>query len=313
MNKDFKIFAAPLQGFTEAPWRIAHNEVFGGTDAYYTPFVRVDKGRLRNKDMRDVAPVSCPGLHTVPQIIASEADEFRFLADYIISLGYKEIDLNMGCPFPLIVNRGKGSGLLPETDKIASILDVMGNEYAGIGFSIKMRLGMSSADEWKNVLPLLNDSCVKMVTLHPRIGKQQYKGNVDMESFTRFYNECRKPLVYNGDITGVDDIRSIRQNYPLLEGVMIGRGILANGALASCFKNGSSVDSHELYRMTLKMHELIFSHYSSTIEGGDAQLLQKMKTMWEYWLPDMDKKKRKAILKAGKLDLYLRAVENICY
>lgn len=311
MSTEFKIFAAPLQGFTESPWRIAHNEVFGGVDAYFTPFIRMEKGGLRNKDKRDVAPVE--GIHVIPQIMASEADEFRFLADYLVSLGYNEIDLNMGCPFPLIVNRGKGSGILTDVDKIVSLLEVMGKEYGDIGFSIKMRLGMSSSEDWREVLPVLNESCVKMITLHPRVGKQQYKGNVDMESFAGFYGLCNKPLVYNGDIECVDDIRRIKEFFPLLKGVMTGRGLLADGSLASDFKSDCCIDKDELYRKTIKMHDIIFGYYSSAIEGGEAQLLQKMKTMWEYWLPDMEKKKRKAILKASRLDVYLRAVKETAF
>lgn len=49
-----KLYASPLQGFTEAPWRNIHHELFGGIDAYYTPFVRVEKGEFRNKDIRDI-------------------------------------------------------------------------------------------------------------------------------------------------------------------------------------------------------------------------------------------------------------------
>ena len=310
MNKDFKIFAAPLHGYTESPWRVAHNTVFGGVDAYYTPFVRMEKGGLRNKDKKDVAPVADDNIHIVPQIIASESDEFRFLTDYIVSLGYKEIDLNMGCPFPLIVNRGKGSGMLPHTDRIAAVLDAMAS-YSNIKFSVKMRLGMDSADDWRSVLPLINDSCISRVTLHPRIGKQQYKGTVDMDSFKAFYEQCSKPLVYNGDLMNVEGIRKIQEGFPLLEGVMIGRGLLADGSMASAFKSGVALTEEQLYRKTKELHAMMFRHYSIVIEGGEAQLLQKMKTLWEYWLPDMDKKKRKAILKASKLDLYLRAVESI--
>ena len=58
------------------------------------------------------------------------------------------------------------------------------------------------------------------------------------------------------------------------------------------------------------MHELIYEHYSRIIEGGETQLLAKLKTMWEYLLPDMERKLRKVILKSNRLDTYLRAVEE---
>lgn len=321
-----KIFAAPLQGFTEAAWRNAHHTVFGGVDAYFTPFVRLEKGDLRNKDRRDVDPknnISLPGM-VIPQIIASEPDELTTLADYLVSLGYRMIDVNMGCPFPLIVNQGKGSGILPHPDKVAALVECMADKKFlsdNIKFSIKMRLGHLSPDEWKDLTTILNDSCVSGITLHPRIGKQQYKGSVDLDSFGEFYSAVNKPLIYNGDLCSVDDIRKIISLFPDIKGVMIGRGLLADGGLAAGFKSGCDMDRtelcgtelyrRELYRKTIQMHSLMYQQYRTFIEGGDAQLLQKLKSNWEYWLPDLDKKKRKAILKANKLDVYLNEVNSI--
>lgn len=312
MNKELKIFAAPLQGFTEAAWRVAHNEVFGGVDAYFTPFIRCEKGGLRNKDRREILPENNSGIRLIPQIMASEPEEMKALADYVVSLGYKEVDLNMGCPFPLIANRGKGSGILQYPDKVAVLMDSINTYVAnGVSFSVKMRLGQVSADEWKEILPAINSSEVKMVTLHPRIGKQQYKGDVDIESFVEFYNECSKPLVYNGDLCSVADINKIVEQFPNLYGVMIGRGLLANGDLAAGYKSGLEIKPDELYAKVRRMHSLVYQRYSETIEGGDAQLLLKMKSMWEYWLPELDKKKRKAIHKANKLSVYLNEVEGV--
>ena len=204
MENELKIFAAPLQGFTEAAWRVAHNEVFGGVDAYFTPFIRYEKGGLRNKDRREVLPENNCGIRLIPQIMASEPDEMKALTDFIISLGYKEIDLNMGCPFPLIANRGKGSGILQYPEKVSALMGCI-NEYSanGVSFSVKMRLGQISADEWKEILPALNASEVKMITLHPRIGKQQYKGEVDIKKKRKAIHKANKLSVYLNEVEGV--------------------------------------------------------------------------------------------------------------
>ena len=159
------IYAAPLQGFTETAWRNAHEQSFGGIDAYYTPFIRLEKGVIRNKDKRDVSPDENTVSHLIPQIIASDAEELEQLVVFLLVQGYREIDVNMGCPFPLIVRRGKGSGILPYPEKVAVLLDAM-KRFPEVCFSVKMRLGWEHADEWKQVLPLLNRSCVKQVTLH---------------------------------------------------------------------------------------------------------------------------------------------------
>lgn len=308
MRQGLKIDVAPLQGFTEAAWRNAHAEVFGGIDTYYTPFVRLEKGEVRNKDRRDVAPERNRVAHLIPQVIASCPEELVALVDFLAAQGYREIDLNMGCPFPLIVNRGKGSGLLPYPERVEALLEAL-RAYPDVAFSVKMRLGWQEADEWKRLLPLLNRSCVRKVTLHPRIGKQQYKGSVDLEAFAAFYEACELPLVYNGDLVSLEDMERVAERFPRLDGLMVGRGLLANPSLAAAFREGAAWDTERLYTKVKDMHNRIFEAYEYSIEGGEAQLLQKMKTLWEYLLPDLDKKRRKAILKSARLEGYLQAVE----
>ena len=309
MKQELLVYSAPLQGFTEAAWRNAHAQVFGGVTSYYTPFVRLEKGDIRNKDRREVSQRLNQVDHLVPQLIASEPDEFDFLIHYLISEGYHEVDLNMGCPFPLLTKRAKGSGILAHPEKVALLLAVM-DRYPAITFTVKMRLGFMDSDEWKALLPLLNASSVRQVTLHPRIGKQQYKGSVDMDAFAAFYDSCQLPLVYNGDLTTLTQIQDIISQFPRLKGIMLGRGLLADPSLALAVQTGSLMDEATLYAKVLEMHQLLFETYSQQIEGGDAQLLQKMKTVWDYLLPQLEKKARKAIVKSTRLDQYLSNVNS---
>ena len=279
------IYAAPLQGFTEVAWRNAHAQCLGGVDAYYTPFVRLEKGEIRNKDRRDVSPEENTVPRLVPQVIASDPEELKVLTDFLASQGYREIDVNMGCPFPLIVRRGKGAGILSSPEKVEALLEMM-KVFPEIRFSVKMRLGGQDAEEWKALVPLLNRSCVTQVTLHPRIGKQQYKGAVDREAFRAFYEACERPLVYNGDLLTVADIREVLEAFP---------------RLALAFREGE-LSENELKARVAQMHRQMYLYYHRVIEGGEAQLLAKLKTCWEYLLPELDKKQRKAILKSNRLD-----------
>ena len=193
-------------------------------------------------------------------------------------------------------------------EKVEALLETM-KVFPEIRFSVKMRLGGQDAEEWKALVPLLNRSCVTQVTLHPRIGKQQYKGTVDWEAFRAFYEACERPLVYNGDLLTVADIREVLEAFPRLKGVMLGRGLLANPALALAFREGE-LSENELKARVAQMHRQMYLYYHRVIEGGEAQLLAKLKTCWEYLLPELDKKQRKAILKSNRLDGYLRAVEE---
>ena len=309
MKQDLLVYSAPLQGFTEAAWRNAHARVFGGVAGYYAPFVRLEKGVVRNKDRREVSQAANSVGHLVPQLMASEREEFVTLVRFLLSEGYREMDLNMGCPFPLLVKRGKGAGMLPHPEKVADLLAVM-EEFPEVAFSVKMRLGYEHVDEWRALLPLLNASCVRQLTLHPRLGRQQYKGVVDREAFAAFYALCELPLVYNGDLTNYIQVQELLADFPRLKGVMLGRGLLADPSLALAVGEGAPLDEAVLYAKVLEMHQLMVDTYARQMEGGEAQLVQKLKTMWEYLLPDMEKKARKAILKSNSLEVYLRHVES---
>ena len=147
--------------------------------------------------------------------------------------------------------------------------------------------------------------------MHPRLGKQQYKGEVDLEAFQRFYAECEKPLIYNGDLLTVSDIENISNRFPRLGGLMIGRGLLANPALAIEYQQGEPLSPQAMMEKIRLLHADVFSQYGNLLEGGEQQLLTKMRTFWEYLLPDGDRKAKKVIHKTSKLSNYQAAVSNL--
>lgn len=304
---------APLQGFTEAPYRRIHQEVCGGVSSYYTPFIRIEHGQIRKKDFREALPEQNKGVHVVPQIIASDAGEFQQLAEKLIALGHRELDVNMGCPFPLQTRLGRGSGILPHADKVKEILEAMTrlNHEQDITFSIKMRLGQESAEECMALLPLFNTTPLHHITLHPRVGRNQYKGELDIEAFNQFVAACEAPIVFNGMLTTVEEIHAVIDRFPQLQGIMIGRGLLARPTLAQEFVSGRTCRIDEVQNKVLEMHRRLFAHYEQAIEGGEGQLVQKMQSFWEYLEPTFGHKAIKKILKAGNLRNYREAVSNI--
>ena len=304
-----KILFAPLQGYTTGIYRKAHAEIFGGVDAYYAPFLRIENGKPREKDLRDLNALE-GNAREIPQIIANSVDEFKILANALIAKGYTEIDFNMGCPFPMQVNRHRGAGLLSDIQAVQEIMDEIrklssvANGTAPIKFSVKMRLGQDSPDEAFALLPILNEAPLSQITLHPRLGKQQYKGAIDFKSFEKFYEECRHPLVYNGDIISVSQICEMERKYPKLAGVMIGRGMLARPSLAMEYKGLRDIN---FLGKLFQMHQVIFDHACKTYQG-DSQILSHVQNFWEYLEPSIPKKIFKKIKKAGKLSEYQEAI-----
>ncbi len=305
---------APLQGYTDAIYRRAHWECVGGVDEYYTPFVRIEHGEVRKKDLRDTDPERNVGVPTVPQVIASGGDEFARLCDALQGQGWSRIDLNMGCPFPMQVRAGRGSGLLLYPDRIEEIQREM-LRRSEVAFSVKMRTGWESVDEGLSCMNIINAMPLVHVTLHPRLGRQQYKGVADMEAFRRFCEACRHPMVYNGDIVQVESgkwqVASGADAVDLSQtkGVMIGRGLLARPWITACAGETPAYleDAGETpaYQVLRSMHERIYHHAVETL-CGDSQILSRLHAFWEYM--DIPHKQKKAIMKATTLPRYREAV-----
>ena len=310
-NEQLPIHFAPLQGYTDAIYRSAHARIFGGIASYYTPFVRLEHGDFRRKDVRELDADNNRGVNLTPQLIASTPEKILRILALFIEKGYKNVDINLGCPFPTLAKRHNGAGLLPYPDEVKALLMAAIEAHPEIRFSVKMRLGWEDANECMALLPLLNSLPLSHITMHPRLGKQQYKGEVDLEAFQRFYAECEKPLIYNGDLLTLDDIDTISNRFPRLGGLMIGRGLLANPALAIEYQQGAPLSPKEKIEKIRLLHADVFSQYGNLLEGGDLQLLTKMRTFWEYLLPDGDRKAKKVIHKTSKLSNYQAAVSNL--
>ena len=303
------IHFAPLQGYTDDAYRRIHHQLIGGICTYYTPFVRMEAGGVRSKDMRDIRPEFNEGVPVVPQIILKSMKEFEYLVGIVEEKGYTRIDLNLGCPFPMQAKHGRGSGLLAHTDIIADMAQSIASKKY-LQFSVKMRLGWENADEWRPVLDILNETPLQQITLHPRIGTQQYKGALDMQAFEACYQACKHPLVYNGDITSVADIHRIQQAYPQLAGIMIGRGLLARPSLAIEYASGKEQTWEERRATLLEMHSQLQAHYEPIL-NSEAQLHNKLRTFWEYMENELGRKPYKKIMKSGNLRNYLKAVREL--
>lgn len=303
------IHFAPLQGYTDDVYRRIHHELMGGIHTYYTPFLRMEGGGVRSKDMRDIRPEFNEGVPVVPQIIVKSMKEFEFLTKIVEEKGYDRVDINMGCPFPLQAKHGRGSGLLAHVDIIEGIAKAIASK-SELKFSVKMRLGWENTDEWRPVLDILNEIPLEQITLHPRIGTQQYKGTVNMEAFDEFYALCKHPIIYNGDVTSIKDIQNLEEKYPKLAGIMIGRGLLTRPSLASEYVTGVELSWEKRRPVLLDFHDRLKAHYETTA-NSEAQVHSRLRLFWEYMEEELGKKVYKKIMKAGNLKNYLNAVREI--
>ena len=150
---NYTLLSSPLQGFTDFRFRNAQNKIFGGIDTFYAPYIRLNgKMVIKSSYQRDLLPENNNTLEVIPQIITNDADEFLFVSKYVQELGYKELNWNLGCPYPMVTKCGMGSGLISNTEKINQILHKVHNE-SDIIVSMKMRLGYDTTEEILGCFP----------------------------------------------------------------------------------------------------------------------------------------------------------------
>ena len=295
MEKDFRLMVAPLQGLTEAEWRRAHFDRFGASQEdveYFTPFIRIEKGEVRARDLRDYTSELNCGMNITPQIIFRDKEEWKLLVGTLAEAGATRIDMNMGCPFPPQVRKGRGAGLLVCQDILAEIAEAMEEYYGSIEFSVKMRLGVKDAGDACKLLDILNSMPLRHVTVHPRTASQQYKGELLLDEMNAFVSKLSHPVIYNGEISAPADITELSSVY---SGVMAGRGLLARPSLFAEFRSGYEVTPAEQETDWLELWKGVASELEKRL-CGETQLRDKMKPYWEYAPSTMDRK----IVKAGK-------------
>lgn len=308
----YTLLSSPLQGFTDFRFRNAFDKYFGGIDTFYAPYIRLN-GKLEIKPgyHRDLLPQNNKVKELIPQIMTNDADEFLFVSKYVQELGYKELNWNLGCPYPMVTKRGMGSGLICEPAKIDDILNKVHQE-SDIIVSMKMRMGYENPEEILDVFPILNKYPIKNVAIHARIGKQLYKGGVDLDSFQRCLDNTTQKIYYNGDITSVDKFNELKERFPNITHWMIGRGLIADPFLPNMIKTNNQNYPENRIEVFGKFHDTLYNDYESAL-SGQSHVLIKMLHFWEYFSTTFSNPHKifKKIKKAKNILAYQAAVREI--
>ena len=306
------LLSSPLQGFTDFKFRNAFNHFFGGIDTFYAPYIRLNgKMVIKNSYKRDIALENNTELEVIPQIITNDVDEFLFVSKYIRELGYKELNWNLGCPYPMVTKRGMGSGLIHDAEKIDSILHKVHNE-SDVLVSMKMRMGYENPEEILGTLPILDKYPLKNIAIHARIGKQLYKGGTDLDAFQKCLDNTKHKMYYNGDITSVTAFKKLQERFPSIDHWMIGRGLIADPFLPIMIKNNTSEYPKNRYAIFREFHDRIFTEYDAVL-SGPTPIRMKMLGFWEYFSQSFSnpQKTYKKIKKAKNIKNYNIAVNEI--
>jgi tRNA-dihydrouridine synthase B len=282
MSKQSKIILAPLHGYTEAAFRNALAECFGGYDEAIAPFIALSPAeRINPARLRDVAPIHNMRLPIVPQILGNDASLFISMSKALSDLGYTQINWNMGCPKKSIAVKKRGSGLLPHPDFVDSILsEVIPNISQPL--SVKLRLGRNHPDEIYPIIEILNRYPLVSVIVHPRIGVQLYDVKADVDRFATVLPLIKHPVIYNGDIFTLADYQRILTRFPSVAGCMIGRGVLANPFLAEMLSEQILPSPTEQLRRFIHFIDVLMDELKKESRSSHF-LFSRMKDYWGFF------------------------------
>lgn len=275
-----QIYLAPLQGLTDWIFRAAFAQYLGQFDKVFSPFIRMQNADFyRPSQCNDILPENNVLQRPIPQFLGSDVASFRRFESLCVQHNYNEVNINMGCPYPMVTGKKMGAGLLAQPAMVQALLDGV-FESTALKVSVKCRLGLESADEFEALVPIFNAFPIEEIIIHPRIGKQQYKGVANQDVFTHYAAQLKHSVCYNGDIKNSDDVRVVQQANPQINKFMIGRGMLENPFLLSELR-GEQLSNDAKIAKLRGFHDALIEHCKQKY-SGDLHFLKRMEEFWEY-------------------------------
>lgn len=302
---------APLHGIT---YYYMRNVIFSHVvffDHAIAPFVPAHKSdKLNVKKWIDLDPKNNPILPIIPQLMGNNPDAMLETINAIHQqFGYQQINWNVGCPMNQIVRKKRGCGLMPYPDLIEDVVNQIVTR-TNCTFSIKIRLGLESVNEGLEIIKRMNDYPLDFIAIHPRLGIQQYEGEVILEGLEALLPLTNHKIVYSGDILNLEGFTKLQQRFPKIQNWMIGRGALRDPFLLEELKSGIPIP------FDIKKER--FKSYYFDLQNALVQLksehsaLPKLKELWKYFahffkISDQD---LLALLRINDIEEFKRLTES---
>lgn len=303
-----KFYLAPLEGVTGYIYRNAYHTFYGGMDKYFSPFINANQSNsFKSRDLNDILPDNNKGMVLVPQLLTNKAQDFIQTAGRICELGYQEINLNLGCPSGTVVSKGRGAGFLAKPEELDRFFEDVFNGTK-MKISVKTRIGKEQPEEFYRLIEIYNKYPIHELIIHPRLQTDLYKNKPNLIIFKEALDLSKIPVCYNGDLCCTEDFSKFSEEFPNVDTVMVGRGIISNPGLILEVKQNMKPDKNTLRAF----HDKVFEDYQKVI-SGDRNVLFRMKEFW-FYLIDMfmdAEKYAKKIKKSEHFQPYIEAVDSL--
>jgi len=231
LRGDVPILAlAPMQDVTDlAFWRLMHG--YGGADVYWTEYFRVHAVSNLEKWILPSIVKNPTGKPAIAQMIGNDIPSLVRTAKELQQLPIVAIDLNLGCPAPIVYRKCAGGGLLREPKRIDLILGAL-RDAISIKFTVKTRIGFDSPDEFESLLEIFRKHSIDLLTVHARTVAQMYRLPVRYDLIRRAAETVPCPVIANGHVYSADQALEVLAETKA-RGLMIGRGVIRSPWLFS--------------------------------------------------------------------------------
>jgi len=214
---------APMQDVTDgAFWKLMH--CYGGADVYWTEYFRVHATSRLEQGIVDSVAQNSTGRPIVAQMIGNDIPALVRTAKELQQLPVAAIDLNLGCPAPIVYRKCAGGGLLRAPERIDSILGAL-RDAVSIKFTVKTRVGFASCAEFDTLLPIFARHSIDLLTVHARTVAQMYRLPVHYDLIRQATEAMKCPVCANGHVYSADQALEVLTQTKA-HGLMIGRGVI---------------------------------------------------------------------------------------
>jgi tRNA-dihydrouridine synthase B len=216
---------APMQDVTDLPfWKLMNQ--YGGADVYYTEYFRVHPTSNLEKYILRSITENPTGRPVCAQMIGNDIPSLIRTARELRQYPITAVDLNLGCPAPVVYRKCAGGGLLREPQKVDSILGAL-RDALDIPFTVKTRIGFDSPKVFDELLLIFAKHSLDLLTVHGRTVHEMYRTAVHYDLIARAVAAVRCPVLANGNVHSADKAFEVLR-VTGARGLMIGRGAIRN-------------------------------------------------------------------------------------
>ena len=212
-----------MQDVTDSAfWNLMHR--YGGADVYWTEYFRVHAVSRPEKWILKSIAENSTGKPVIAQMIGNDIPSLIRTAKELQQLNVAAIDLNLGCPAPIVYRKCAGGGLLREPQRIDSILGAL-RDVVSIKFTLKTRVGFASEKEFDTLLPIFAKHSLDALTVHARTVAQMYRLPVHYDLIRQASEAMPCPVIANGHVYSAVQAQQLLA-LTKTRGLMIGRGVI---------------------------------------------------------------------------------------